>query len=175
MVNTPKIEQNTASTVRHLAVYFASQLTSHQVVTGFPEQRLAYLSQRIVSANAQTCAVLRPESFILLGLIRFSDVAANPDTATRILADLMDPPPPYKVRDSDPVEAVVELLVENDPLHLVVEKASGAFAGLITPESFARWLLAISPAPEFALSRLPAHSRWNPYSQSFEVLTSDVG
>ena len=149
-------------------MYFANQLLSHKIVSGFPEQRLAYLSERIVKSGAQYCAVLQPRSFELLGLVCFSDIAAHPETATRILADLMVQPPQHKVLNSDPVEKVVNLLVENDPSEVVVEDESGTFSGLITPESFSRWLLATAPSLEFALSRLPAHSRWNPYSSSLE-------
>ena len=161
--------------VRYPAVYFAKQLTSSRVVTGFPAQRLAYLSEQIVARDAQHCAVLKPRTFGLLGLVKFSTIAANPGTATRILADLMQPPPEYRVYESDPVEQVVDLLVQHDPTELTIESESGAFVGLITPESFTRWLLATEPALEFALGRLPANSRWNPYPASFENSQSKTG
>ena len=156
-------------------MYSAKKLLSRAVIIGFPEQRLAYLSKEIVAATAQYCAVLKPKTFSLLGLIRFSDIAANPGTATRILADLMGPPPVCRVYESDPVKEVVDLLVRHDPAELVVEAESGAFVGLITPESFTRWLLASEPALESALSRLPANSRWNPYQSSFQEADADVG
>jgi hypothetical protein len=143
-------------------LYLAKQLISHHVVTGFPEQRLAYLSDKIKASSAHYCAVLKPKTFTLLGLVRFSDVAANSTRALRIFSDLMQPPPSHEVYDSDPVEKVIDLLW-NDPSEIAVVKKSMEFVGLITPDSFFRWLLAKTLPEGVGLERIPSNSRWNPY------------
>jgi hypothetical protein len=141
----------------------AKQLISEHVVTGFPDQRLAYISDRIRAAGAHYCAVLKPGTFGLLGLVRFSEVAANPGTATRIFSDLMGPPPPCQVLDSDPVDKVFDLL-EKDPAEIAVVKKSGEFVGLITPDGFIRWLLSKTEKPsELPLEKISPTSRWNPH------------
>jgi hypothetical protein len=143
-------------------LHSAKQLISRHVITGFPEQRLTYLADKIQASAAQYCAVLRPRTFALLGLVRFSDVAANPGTATRIFSDLMHPPPSHQVYDFDPVEKVLEL-IEHDPSEIVVIQQSLEFVGLITPDSFIRWLLSVTPVLDLKFAQIPATSRWNPY------------
>lgn len=147
----------------------ARQLKTSFIVTGFPEQRLSYLREQIRTVQAQQCAVLEPKTFELLGLVRFSEIAANPGAATRILADLMETPPAYAVREADPVQKVVDLIVAHDPANVVIERNGREFVGLITPESFARWLLASQATTEYGLSQLPEGTRWNPCSQLRDV------
>ena len=144
------------------SLHYANQLISRHVITGFPAQRLAYLSERIRSVNAQYCAVLEPGTFAVLGLVRFSEVMANPATAMRIFSDLMQPPPSAVIHDFTPVEQFLDLLRE-DPAEIVVTRESGEFAGLITPESFFQWLLSIPPPIPLALENIPTGSRWYPY------------
>ena len=151
------------------------QLCSQQVVTGFPEQRLTYLADRIRARRAHYCAVLQPRTFMLEGLIRFSDVAASPATATRILADLMDPTPLHRMSSDASLENIVDLLVKNDPAEVAVEEPSGAFVGLITPESFIRGLLASKHQSVAMATRLPADSRWHPYPPSQENASLKAG
>ncbi|MDB6167168.1 MAG: hypothetical protein JWM88_32 [Verrucomicrobia bacterium] len=141
-------------------MYSAKQLISRNVVTGFPEQRLAYLAEKIQALSAQYCAVLRPKTYVLVGLVRFSEVAANPSTATRIFSDLMRPVPPYQVFDLDPVEKVLELLAD-DPPEVIVLRRTGEFVGLITPDSFVRWLLSVTASDKFDLQKIPKTSRWH--------------
>lgn len=148
-------------------MHSAKQLISQHVVTGFPEQRLAYLSERIKIVGAHYCAVLQPRSYALVGLVRFSDVAASPGTATRIFGDLMHPPPAGQVHDSDRIEKVIDLL-QNDPLEIAVTRESGEFVGLITPESFIRWLLSVQPPIDLSAGKIPVNSRWHPYPRSAE-------
>ncbi len=135
------------------------------MVTGFPEQRLAYLADRIKTVDAHYCAVLKTRSFLLLGLVRFSDIAANPSGGTRIFADLMQPKPAHEVLDTDPVERVIDLVV-NDPHVITVVKASGEFVGLITPDSFLRWLGSFAQPATLSLDKIPANSRWHPRGPS---------
>jgi hypothetical protein len=145
-------------------LHFASQLTSTHVVTGFPEQRLSAVAAKIKNVDAHYCAILKPQRFSLLGLLHFSDVISEPGTATRILADLMRPPSPNSVHAFTPVEHVLNLL-ERDPSEIVVESESGEFCGLITPDSFTRWVLTYGDTIELPLNRIPANSRWHPYPQ----------
>jgi len=145
-------------------LHLAKHLISQHVVTGFPEQRLQYLSERIRDAAAQYCAILQSRTYALIGLVRFSDVAASPETATRIFGDLMSPPPRCRVQDLDPVAKVLDLL-EGDPQEIAVVRVSGEFVGLITPESFIRWLLAVAPPIELGLGKIPQNSRWHPYPE----------
>jgi CBS domain-containing protein len=144
-------------------VYFAEQLISCRVVIGFPEQRLAYLAPKILECNAHYCAVLKPKTYALLGLIRFSEVVANPSTATRIFSDLMRAPPTVQVYENDPIESVIELLAANNPTEVVVIGQSAEFIGLITPDSAGPWLLACAPSLRGVVEKLPGKSRWNSF------------
>jgi hypothetical protein len=144
-------------------LYTAKHLISHHVVKGFPDQRLAYLSDTIQATSAQYCAVLKPGAFTLLGVVKFSDIVAIPNLGTRIFSDLMRPPPLCVVRDSDPVEKVLDLLCSN-PSEVAVSRESGGFFGLITPESFFRWLLAKAPPEGLGLEKFPQDSPWSPYA-----------
>jgi hypothetical protein len=142
---------------------FAKQLITRHLVTGFPEQRLAYLSDAIQAASAHYCAVLRPNEFTLLGLVKFSDVVAIPSLGARIFSDLMGPPPRYVVYDVDPVEKVYDLL-GNNPSEIVVTRGSGEFTGLITPESFFRWLLGKTLPDGLGLEKNLRGTPWSPYA-----------
>jgi hypothetical protein len=152
----------------------AQDLLTQRVVTGLPFQRLEWLSEQIVTSRAQFCVVIKPRSLVLLGLIRFSDIETDPATSTRILADLMRAPPACRILETDTVERLVNVLLTQDPEEIVVEGESGAFVGLITPESFMRWLIAEAPIEDLDLNILPRHSRWSPNRQSPEKKPPDL-
>ena len=79
----------------------AGELVTKRIVIGYPEQRLAYLSEQIAACHAQYCAVLEPGSATLIGLVTFSELAASASTVNRIFADLMLPPPSHCVAIND--------------------------------------------------------------------------
>lgn len=139
----------------------ARDLVSRRIVKGFPFERLESLADQIVANRAEICAVIKPRTVSLLGLIRFSDIAANPSISIRILADLMRTPSGVRLLDSDPVERLVEI-IHADPDEVIVEAESGAFVGLVTPESFLRWLVTAPNRGDFNFTRLPRNSAWNP-------------
>lgn len=119
----------------------AGQLVSQRVITGFPEQRLAYVAHEIQRVGAQYCAVLEPRTVQLLGIVRFSNVVAHASTATRIFADLMEDPPLHQVRENDSAEVVSRVFEQVEPEEITVLSASGEYVGLITRESFSAWLI----------------------------------
>lgn len=156
-------------------VYFAKQLISAQVVTAYPHQRLEAVSDLIIACNAQLCAVVKPRSRTLQGLVRFSEIVGKPVCTTRILADLMTPPPLRRLRESDGIEKFIELLSQVELSEVVVEQEGGAFSGVITPESFVRWLVAAGPARETVVDRLSPNSPWNPRSANLHELDWRTG
>ena len=120
----------------------ARQLISAKVVQGRSEQRLSQLADAIRETGAQYCVVLAEADSSVAGLIRFGDVAANAETSTRILSDLMRRPLLEVVQDTDPPETVAQIFERDGPQEVVVVSVdSSAFVGLITPESFSIWLL----------------------------------
>lgn len=61
---------------------------SGRIVVGFPEQRLAYLSEKIAAARAEYCVVLEPKSLRYLGLFRIPE-AVSCSSEHGILVDLI--------------------------------------------------------------------------------------
>ncbi len=121
----------------------AESIISRRVVVGFPEQRLGYLAESVRKIGAEYCVVLEPGSTRLLGLVTFSDLAGYPEIATRILIDLMSAAPKLQLpRDASIQE--VRTLFEREGMQeiAVLSPVDGAFVGLITPESFCRYLLS---------------------------------
>ena len=120
----------------------AGELVTKRIVIGYPEQRLAYLSEQIAACHAQYCAVLEPGSATLIGLVTFSELAASASTVNRIFADLMLPPPSHCVAINDSAEKVRKIFqVERYFGEIAVLREDGAFFGLITLESFCAWLI----------------------------------
>ncbi|PTY07790.1 hypothetical protein DB347_06075 [Opitutaceae bacterium EW11] len=119
----------------------AGQLVSQRVVTGFPEQRLAYVAPEIQRVGAHYCAVLEPRTVQLIGIVRFSNIVAHASTATRIFADLMEDPPLHQVREDESAEAVSRIFEQANPEEITVLSRSGEYAGLITRESLSDWLI----------------------------------
>lgn len=134
----------------------ALQLISSRVVVGYPEQRLSDLERNISSCAAQYCAVLDGRDGELMGLIRFSAVAAHPSLSQRILSDLMAEPPRQVLPESAPVESVDRIMAEQGLQEITVTSASGAYRGLITPERFTAWHLAQERRMKNQLSELLA-------------------
>lgn len=119
----------------------AKQLASSRVVVGFPEQRLSSLAEKIDLCAAQYCVVIASDSSVMLGLVRFGDVAARSLTSTRILSDIMRPPPAHILKESDPADAIEGVFETFGSQEVTVVSLDGAYVGLITPESVAGWLL----------------------------------
>lgn len=119
----------------------AKDLISRRVAVGFPEQRLAYLSEQIDRDDAQCCVVLEPGTMRLVGFLDFSDLAAHTGIATRILADLMQSPPALSVDSHTPVAKIETLFLTHGPREIAVLTDQGDYVGLITPESYCRWVI----------------------------------
>ena len=117
------------------------QLLSERVVTGFPEQRLSDLANEIEAISAQYCAVVAGDNLEIIGLVRFSEIAARASTSNRILSDLMKSPPAQSVTEAEPTDVVEGLVHTFGVQEITVVASSGRFVGLITPESFVAWLL----------------------------------
>lgn len=133
----------------------AGQLISLEIVTGLPEDRLSGLGRKIEETGAQYCVVLPPDRRRVLGVVRFSDVAARAETSNRILSDLMRKPPAHIVRDTDPADVVQRLFEEDGPqLVTVISLSTGEYVGTITPESFTGWMLANERSRKNELERL---------------------
>ncbi|HEU5081108.1 MAG TPA: hypothetical protein VFT72_17990 [Opitutaceae bacterium] len=127
----------------------AGQLISKRVVIGYPEQRLAYLSEQIAARHAQYCAILEPGTAMLIGLVTFSDLAASATTVNRIFADLMRKPPRHQVFRNDPATKVRSIYeVERHFEEVTVLNEDGTFYGLITLESFCTWVIQRSGKKE---------------------------
>lgn len=137
----------------------AKQLLSPRVVTGFPEQRLADIAEDIDRVGAQCCVILDPASLGAIGLVRFGDVAAHAALASRILADLMRPPPVHQLREGDPAEAAAGVFETFGPQEIAVLSPSSEYVGLITPESFSSWLLENERTRKAELERLIAEQK----------------
>ncbi len=133
------------------------ELISRRVVTGFAEQRLSLLADAIRGCDAQYCAVIAPRRE-LLGIIRFSDVAARTETSNRILSDLMRPCV-KTVLDLAPAEEIQQYFEAAGMQEICVQNAGGEFVGLITPESFAGWLLRKEQLHRLELVNLLAEHR----------------
>jgi signal transduction histidine kinase len=140
-------------------VQTAQQLLSPRVVTGFPEQRLSDLSGEIDRVYAQTCVILEPASLRAIGLVRFGDVAAHTALTSRILIDLMRPPPAHQLREGDPAEAAAGVFEIFGPQEIAVLSPTGEYVGLITPESFATWLLENERTRKAELEQLIAEQK----------------
>ena len=132
---------------------------SSRVVDGFAEQRLSSFSTEIERLGAQYCVVLEPSTSTILGLIRFSDVAARPETANRILGDLMRKPPPYVVKEDESGEAVEEILAAHGLQEVTVISEDGQYVGLITLETFSAWLLEKEKLRKAELEEMVADQR----------------
>lgn len=140
-------------------MHTAKQLLSAQVVTGFPEQRLSYLATHIEQLGAQCCAVIDPGTLTIVGLIRFSDVAAHPGLSSRILADLMRAPPVHQLRETDPADAAAGIFETFGAQEIAVVSPLGEYVGLITPASFSSWLLENERTRKIELERLLADQK----------------
>jgi len=119
----------------------AKQLISSRVVIGFPEQRLAYLGEKIEKVRAQYCIVLEAGSGSVVGLVNFADLASKPSTAMRIFADLMQPPPALRVTEDQSSREVEALFAKYGLQEITVLSASSEFVGLITADSYCHWLM----------------------------------
>ncbi len=126
----------------------AESIISRRVVVGFPEQRLSYLAESVRKTGAEYCAVLEAGSTRLLGLVTFANLAGYPEIATRILVDLMSQPPRWQVERQESLETVRKIFAKEGPQEIAVfSPVDGGFVGLITPESYCRYLLSLSANP----------------------------
>jgi Mg/Co/Ni transporter MgtE len=123
----------------------AGELVSERVVVGFPEQRLAYLSDAIQRTRAQYCAILDPGSARLVGVVDFSALAGTPTMTQRIFADLMKPPPEHVVRTTAPASEVDAIFARHGLGEITVVDQRYEFVGLITPDSYCQALMARLP------------------------------
>lgn len=121
----------------------AKQLISSRVVVGFPEQRLAYLADRIENVRAQYCVILESMAGSVVGLVNFADLASKPGTTTRIFADLMQAPPMLRVREDQSFRDIEALFAKAGLQEITVLSAAGDFVGLITPDSYCQWLMKL--------------------------------
>jgi CBS domain containing-hemolysin-like protein len=120
----------------------AKQLISRNVVTAFPDQRLAYLAPEIEATTAECCVVLEPGSHQLLSIVRFSDLAGRAHATTRIFADLVRRERFYEVPEAAPLSAVKDIFRRSKCHSIVVLGEQGVYVGLITLASLAQHLLA---------------------------------
>ncbi len=120
----------------------AKSLISSRVVVGFAEERLSDLATRISAKRAHWCVVLENHTNRFLGLVRLAELATKTNLASRILADLISPVQPLRVREDEPAADVARLLEQHEVDEAVIATSDGHFVGLITIDSVFAWLRA---------------------------------
>jgi Mg/Co/Ni transporter MgtE len=116
-------------------------MLSSRVAIGFPEQRLAYLAEKIAASDAEYCVVLKPGSMRYMGVFRIAEVAALPGSQNRILMDLLDEDRFVDVPPETPLRVIERLLAKVGSSAVSLVDHEDAFVGLVTTESFTQWRL----------------------------------
>lgn len=132
----------------------AKDILCSRVVIGFEEERLSDLVERMKPAGAQRCVVLERPGGRALGVIRLTEVAAQPSSGNRILADLIPPVMPLTVREDERATAVAELLEQQEMCEAVVVSESGDYVGMISAASAFAWMQREQRAAREELERL---------------------
>ena len=116
-------------------------MLSSRFVLGFPEQRLAYLAEKIAEARADYCIVIAPQTHRFLGILRIAETATQEGSHNRILCDLLGEAEAVKAPADTVADAIEKLLAKSTWGALPLVDREGSFVGLITNESYAEWQL----------------------------------